>query len=82
MGNCLARFHDADDSCLRFIVAICCDSFVSLLVFFFGFFGLDLVDFDAVFEIGEIQIYGEYVAVVNISASRCLGQHSMLGAGE
>lgn len=50
----LARFHDADDSCLRFIVAICRDSFVGLLVFFFAFFGLNLVDLDAIFGIGEI----------------------------
>lgn len=44
-----------------------------LFIFFFGFFGLDLVDLDAVFGIGEIQIYGEFIAAADVSASRCLG---------
>lgn len=82
MGDLLARLHDADNSRLRFIIAIGRDSFVGLLVLFLGFFGLDLVDLDAVFGIGEIQIHGECIAAVDVAASRRLGQHSIFRAGK
>lgn len=82
MRDCLARFHDADNSRLSFIVAICDYAFVRLFVLFLGFLCLDLVDLDAVFVIGEIGIDGECIFAVDISASRRLGQYSIFGAGK
>jgi hypothetical protein len=39
---------------------------VRLLVFFFGFFELDLVDFDAVFGVGEVRVEGEGVGGLDV----------------
>ena len=73
VGDCLARLHDSDDGGLRLVIAICGDAFVRLFVLFFGFLGLDLIDLDAVFRVGEILVQGECVGVGDVSASRRFG---------
>lgn len=68
MGDCPAGFHDSDNSCLGLVIPIGDYSFMSLFVLCFGFLGLDLVDLDAIFRIGEIFIHGECIAVVDVLA--------------
>jgi len=56
MRNFLSALHYANDSSLRLVVSISSDTLVGLLVLLLGFFGLDLVDFDAVFGVRKIEI--------------------------
>lgn len=58
---------------MAFVVAICGYAFVRLFVLGFGFFGLDLVDLDAVFGVGEVEIHGECVAAADVPAFGRLG---------
>lgn len=80
MRNRLATLHDTHNRRLRLVVAIRRDSFVGRLVLFFGFFELDLVDFDAHFGVLEGAVVGEFVGVVDVFAFGFLGEDSILGA--
>jgi len=55
---------------------------VRLLIFFFGFFELDLVDFDAVFGVREVWVEGEGVGRRYVFAFGVFGQGTEFGAGE
>ncbi len=59
MGDGLAAFHDPHDGCLRLIISICHHPFMRLFVLLLGFLGLDLIDLNAVFGVGEIKIHGK-----------------------
>ena len=80
VGNGLAGLHDANDGGLGFVVAVGGDALVGFFVFGDGFFGLDLVDFDAVFCVGEAEVDGEGVGVVDVFAFGGLGQDPVFGA--
>ena len=82
MSDRLPALHNADDSSLRFVVAVRCNTLVSLLVLLLGFFGLDLVDLDAVFGVGEVEVHGEGVADVDVFAFGVFTQNSISGAGK
>jgi hypothetical protein len=51
--NPLARLEYAHNSRLSLVVAVCGDALVGFLVLGGGFFELDGVDFDAVFDVAE-----------------------------
>ena len=72
MCNGLARLHDSDNGCLRFKSAVHDDLFMSLLVFFCGLLCLNLVDFNAVFDIRKIGIHAERIGLIDIFAFRGL----------
>jgi hypothetical protein len=80
MRNRLATLHDTHNRRLRLVVSVRRDSFVGRLVFFLGFFELDLVDFDAHLGVLEGAVVGEFVGVVDILAFGFLGEDSILGA--
>ena len=52
------------------------------LVFFFGFFELDLVDLDAVFGVGEVGVKSEGISRRDVSAFGVFGEWSQFCAGE
>ena len=54
---------------------------MGLLIFGFGLLGLDLVDFDAVFYVGEIGVDAECVGVVDVFAFGVFAEDAVLGAG-
>lgn len=72
MCDGFARLHDSNNGCLCFKSAVHDDLFMSLLVFFCGLLCLNLVDFNAVFGIKEIDIHAERVGVIDILAFRGL----------
>ncbi len=82
MRNRFPALHDAHDGGLRFEIAVGGDAFVRLLVFGLGFFGLDLVDLDAVFGVGEGEVYIEGVIDVDVFAFWVFAQDAVAGAGE
>ena len=82
MSDRLPALHNAYDSSLRLVVAVRCNTLVSLLVLLLGFFGLDLVDLDAVFGVGEVEVHGEGVADVDVFAFGVFTQNSISGAGK
>ena len=55
---------------------------MGLLVFGFGLFGLDLVDFDAVFWVGEAEVDGKCVLCVDVFAFWGFAEETVAGAGE
>lgn len=80
MRNGLATLHDTHNRRLRFVVSVCRHSLVGRLVFFLGFFELNLVDFDAHLGVLKGAVVGKFVGVVDIFAFGFLGEHSILGA--
>ena len=81
MRYLLPTLHDPNNSSLGFVVAICSYTFVCLLVLGFGLFGLDLIDFDAVFYVGEVGVDAECVGVVDVLAFGGFAEDAVLGAG-
>ena len=75
MGDGFAGLHDPDDGGLGLEVAVFGDALVGFLVLRRGFFRLDLVDFDAEFGVGEIEVEAERVAVVDLFAFGVLGEN-------
>lgn len=73
MADSLARFQDAHDGGLGLVVAVCSDALVSLFVFGGGFFELDRIDLDAVFDVGEGGVEGECVSGRDFAAFRVFG---------
>lgn len=55
---------------------------MSLLVLLLGFFGLDLVDLDAIFGVREVEVYGKGVAGVDVFTFGCFAEDAVAGAGE
>ena len=53
-----------------------------LLVLGFGLLGLNLVDFDAVFWVGEGEVEGECVGWLDVFAFGGFGEDAVAGAGE
>ena len=82
MRDTLSALHDADDCSLRFIVTVCCNTLVSLLILLLGFFGLDLIDLDAIFGVGEVEIHSEGVTGIDVFAFRSLAQDSIPSTGK
>ncbi len=82
MGDGLAAFHDPHNGCLSLIVSICHHPFMRLFVLLFGFLRLDLIDLNAVFGVGEIEIHGKRIAVADIPATGCLRQYSIFCTGK
>lgn len=66
MCDGFSALHDPDNSRLCLIIAIRSYTLVGLLVFLFSLFGLNLVDLDAVPRVGEIEIHGEGICVVDV----------------
>lgn len=77
----LPALHDPHNSRLRFVISIRSYTLVGLLVLLFRLFGLDLVDFDAVSWVGEVEVHGECVGVVDIFTSGLFVEDAVLGAG-
>jgi hypothetical protein len=78
----LPALHDPHYCGLGLVVSISSYTFVSLLVLGFGFLELDLVDFNAVFGVGEGGVVGEGVADIDVATLGVLCQDTVLGAGE
>ena len=53
-----------------------------LLVLFLGFLKLDLVNFDAILGVLEVEIDGKRVGVVDLLTLGVFGQRAELGAGQ
>ena len=66
MSDLLSTLHDTDNRGLSLVVTVGGHTFVCLLVLGFGFFGLDLIDFDAVFWVGEVEVDVECVLSVDV----------------
>ena len=82
MRNLLLALHYAHNGGLRFVIAICRNPFMCLLVLLLRLFGLYLIDFDAVLGMREIEIYCENVAGVDVLAFGMLTQDSIPRAGK
>lgn len=82
MRNLLPALHDTHNGGLRFVIAISSNTFVGLLVFLLGLFGLDLIDFDAVLWMREIEVHGEDVAEIDVFAFGGLTEDAVPCAGE
>lgn len=82
MCDGLPTLHDPDNSRLGLVITICSDTLMRLLILLFGLFGLDLVDFDAVPWVHEVEIYGEGVRDVDFFTSWLLVKDAVLRAGE
>lgn len=82
MRDCLPTLHDPYNRRLRFKPTVSGDPFVRLLVFGFGLFGLDLVDLDAIFGVGEVGVHVEGVGGVDVFAFGRFGEDAVAGAGE
>ena len=82
MRNLLPALHDADNSGLRFVVAVCRNPFVRLLILLLRLFGLYLIDFDAVLGMRKVEVHRENVAGVDVLAFGTLTQHSVPSAGK
>ena len=82
MLDLLLALHDAHDGRLRLVLSIRCDSLMRLLVLLLCLLELDLIDLDAVLRVREAQVDDELVRGIDVLASRGLGQHAVLGAGE
>lgn len=80
MGNGLPTFHDADDGCLGLEVPVGGDTLMGLFVLFFGLFGLDLVDLDAIFGVGKVHVDREGIGGVDVSAFRSFAEDAVGGA--
>ena len=82
MRNLLPALHYADNSGLRFIVAVGRNPFVRLLILLLCFFGLYLIDFDAVLGMRKVEVHGENIARLDVLAFGTLTQDSVLSAGK
>ena len=80
MRNLLLALHYADNGGLRFIVAVCRNPFVRLLILLLRLFGLYLIDFDAVLGMREIEVHFKNVARVDVLAFGILTQDSIPSA--
>ena len=78
--DCFASFHNSNNCRLRFVIAICHDTFMSLLILRFSFLRLDLVDLDAILLVREILVYSKGIAFIDIFASRCLCEDTVFCA--
>lgn len=72
MRNRLPALHDADNRSLGFIVSIRGDSLMGLLILLLRLFSLNLVYFDAILGVREVEVHNERVAGVNVFAFRVL----------
>lgn len=75
-----ASFHNPNNCCLRFEIAICRNPFVGLLILRFGFLCLDLVDLNAILLIRETLVHRKGVGVIDIFASWRLCEDAVLCA--
>lgn len=82
MRDGLSALHDPDNSGLRLVIAIRSDTFVGLLILLFSLFGLNLVDFDAVPRVGEIEIHCESVGVIDIFTFWLFSKNAEPSAGK
>ena len=82
MCNLLPALHYADNSGLRFIVTVCRNPFVRLLILLLRLFGLYLIDFYAVLGMRKVEVHSEYIARVDVLALGTLTQESVSSAGK
>ena len=66
MTDRLPRLHNPHNRRLGLEVAVLGDPHVRLLVFFFGFFELDLVDLHPVLRVREVRVEGEGVGGLDV----------------
>ena len=78
----LPALHDPDNSRLRLVVAIRSYTLVGLLVLLFSFFGLDLIDLDAVSWMGKVKIHREGVRVADVFTSWLFIENAIIGASK
>ena len=82
MRDGLSPLHYPDNSRLRFIVAIRSYTLVCLLILLLSFFGLNLVDLDAIPRVGEIEIDREGICVIDVFTFRLFIEDPVLSAGK
>lgn len=82
MADPFTRLQNAYNGGLRFVVAVCGDTLVGLLVLGRSLFELYCVDLDTVFRVVEGAIEGECVGWVDIAAFGVFGQGPNFSAGE
>ena len=82
MRNAPSTLHDPNNRGLCLVIAIRGNALVGLLVLLFGLLGLDLVDLDAVPRVGEVEIHGERIGVVDVFTSWFFAENTVLSAGE
>lgn len=82
MRNLLLALHYAYNSGLRFVVAVCRNPFVRLLILLLGLFGLYLIDFNAVLGMREMEVHCENIAGVDVLAFGIFTQDSIPSAGK
>ena len=82
MRNLLLALHYAHNSGLCFVVAVCRNPFVRLLILLLRLFGLYLIDLDAVLGMREMEIHCEDIARVYVLAFGTFTQDSIPSAGQ
>lgn len=82
MRNSLVALHDTDNGGLGLEASVLCNLLVGLLILFFGFLELNLVDFDAHLLVTEARVVGEHVGVFNLFTLGLLDKYLILGACE
>ena len=82
MRNVFPRLQDPHNRSLRFVVPICGDTLVCLLVLGGGLFELNRVDLDTIFSVRELFIYRKFIRGVDVAAFGVLRQGAKFGAGQ
>lgn len=82
MRDLLSALHNTHNGSLSFKITISSDTFVGLLVLLLRFFGLDLVDFDAILWVREVEVHSESIAGIDIFAFGGFAENAIACAGE
>ena len=82
MRNTLSALHDPDNCRLRLEITIRRHTLVGLLIFLFGLLGLDLVDLDTVPWMGEVEVHGKAICLIDIFTSWLFREDAEPGAGK
>ena len=82
MRNLLPALHYADNSGLSFVVAVCRNPFMRLLILLLCLLGLYLIDFDAVLGMRKVEVHCENVARIDVLAFGTLTQDPIPSAGK
>ena len=82
MRDALSALHDSHNRRLRLVIAIRRHPLVRLLILLFRLFGLDLVDLDTVPWMGEVEVDGKAIRLVDVFTSWLFNEDAILGTGK
>ena len=82
MRNGLPRLHDSHNRRLSLELPILRCPLMRGAIFFFRFLGLNLVNLDAVFRVGEFEVESERVGVGDVFGAGVFAEDLVFGTGE